>query len=338
MKILVTGGAGYLGSTLLPKLLLRGHQVKVIDVGYFGFGHLKDLNPKPQMVREDLRRILEDKAFADELFNGVEAVIHLAALSNDPSSELDPDLTHELNCKTTIAVARIAKERKIKFLFASTCSIYGASDEMKTETSAVNPLTTYAISKRNAEEAILKMKTEEWQPTIFRFGTLFGFSPRMRFDLVVNIFSLFSQLHKEIKIFGTGEFSRPFLHVKDAARAFVYFLEKTKKGSNLINISNENLTVNQVAKTFSELIPGLKLNYFKEGSEDKRNYRVDNSLMYKEGFKPFLTVEYGAQEIQEALTQGLIQDPESLYYQNVKWLKELGMNPNPVSHSFKKAA
>lgn len=335
MKILVTGGAGYLGSVLIPQLLLRGHEVRVLDIGYFGLAHIQNLKPSPEIIREDIREVLSNPFKVAKTLEGIDAIVHLAALSNDPSAELDPQLTHELNCETTIKLARLAKQKKIKFLFSSTCSVYGASDEFKDEKSTTNPLTTYALSKREAEAELLKLKDAEWNPTIFRFGTLYGFSPRMRFDLVVNIFSLFSFMHREIKIFGTGEFFRPFVHVRDAARAINYFLERTTP-SSLINISNENLSVNEVAQIFKRVVPNLKLNYFTENTEDKRNYKVNNSLMKEEGFKPFSTVEFGSQEIQEQLIQGKISDPESLYYQNVKWLKELGLRSNPLSVSFKK--
>src|SRR5207248_6603510 len=157
MRILVTGGTGYLGSVLVPKILSRGHHVRVLDLGYFGVGHLRQYQTPVELVREDARRVRNDGAFADELLGGCDCIIHLAAISNDPSAELNPDLTNQVNLEATVVLAKHAKDRGIRFLFSSSCSVYGEADEQVSEDGTVNPLTVYARSKVEAERALLEL-------------------------------------------------------------------------------------------------------------------------------------------------------------------------------------
>lgn len=322
MKILVTGGAGYLGAVLLPKLLARGHSLRVLDVGYFGMGHLRPLQPSIELIREDIRKIVDDPVLLQSTLEGCECVIHLAALSNDPSADLNPKLTDDVNTRATCALAEGAKKRGIKFIFSSSCSIYGETPGDASEQSTLDPLTTYAKSKANAEKALMALSSDKWKPVILRNGTLFGFSPRMRFDLVVNIFSLYSILYNRIKIFGGGRHWRPFLHVSDCARAFVFFSENSAQHI-CYNIAHENLTVTDVADTFMRLKPSLGVERIAADDKDQRNYRADLSRLRATGFKTRIGIEVGAEEMMEAIVSGAIPDPESTYYQNAKWLKEL---------------
>ena len=322
MKVLVTGGAGYLGSVLVPKLLARGHKVRVVDIGYFGLGHLRALRPDVELIREDLRCV-EETAFRDRILDGVDCVLHLAAISNDPSAELHPDLTTEVNFQTTITLAEAAKARRIPFVFSSSCSVYGEASGLLDEDGTVNPLTVYAISKVNAERALVELAGDGWRPVILRNGTLFGFSPRMRFDLVVNIFSLYSTLYNQIRVFGDGLQWRPFLHVSDCARAFVFFAEKQKPKHIFYNVSHENLRVVDLVEIFEQLRPGLNAAHTPAPDVDARDYRVSNARITAEGFHSKLGVSTGAEQIMEAIVSGQIQDPESLFYRNAKWLKEL---------------
>ena len=327
MRILLTGGAGYLGSVLLPKLLARQHDVRVVDNGYFGFAHLKNLLPHIELVREDLCRINSDFAFARTLLEGVDVVIHLAAMSNDPSAELDPSVTRTVNTHTTVTLAKAAKAMGVRFIFSSSCSVYGGSEKLIDENGKRAPLTTYAVSKMEAEDELLKLVDKNWNPIILRNGTLFGFSPRMRFDLVVNTFSLFSCLKNEIKVFGAGDQWRPFLHVSDCARAFLFFAEKPDCEHIIYNVAHENMTVTQVADIMQSLNPSLKVVVNREGGTDHRNYRVVFDRLKKTGFQTRVSVIMGAEEIQDAILTGAIPDPESVLYQNVKWLKQLGLQP-----------
>jgi nucleoside-diphosphate-sugar epimerase len=327
MKILVTGGAGYLGAVLLPKLLARGHKLRVIDVGYFGLGHLRAIQPSIELVREDIRRANADAEFRKTLFDGCDAVLHLAALSNDPSADLNPGLTEEVNTVTTRTLAEAARERGVRFVFSSSCSVYGGADGEMDENGVIGPLTTYAVSKAKAEKALFDLETAKWKPVILRNGTLFGYSPKMRFDLVVNIFSLYSVLRNEIKVFGGGSHWRPFVHVNDCARAFVFFAEKPALKYSCYNVAHENLRVLDVAAIFRGLNPRLNVVQVPADEKDQRDYRTSVARLREEGFRSRTGVEEGAEGIMEAIVNGSIPDPESVYYQNAKWLKELNANP-----------
>jgi nucleoside-diphosphate-sugar epimerase len=323
VKVLVTGGAGYLGSVLIPKLLVRGHSVRVIDLGYFGMGHLRGMTPAVDIIREDLRAVRTDPAFADKLLDGIDAIIHLAAVSNDPSAELTPDLTVDTNFHTTISLAEAAKRRGIRFLFSSSCSVYGEAPGELDEDGPTSPLTIYAVSKVDAELELERMADANWRPVILRNGTLYGYSPRMRFDLVINIFSLYSMLRNEITVFGDGLQWRPFLSVSDCARAFVFLMEKENPKHIRYNVAHENLRVVDVATLFRELRPGLRVSSIPTADVDSRNYAVTAGRLREEGFSPAVDVRMGAEEIMEAISAGLIPDPESVFYRNAKWLKEL---------------
>jgi len=335
MKVLVTGGAGYLGSVLVPKLLARGHQVRVVDLGYFGLDHMRRLwSPasstgetarwrRVEVIREDLRAILTKPALGQELLEGCDAVIHLAAISNDPSADLHPDLTDEVNVGVTARLAELARRERIRFLFSSSCSIYGENEGQIDETGVTNPLTVYASSKVTAEKILGELADPNWTATILRNGTLFGFSPRMRFDLVVNIFSFQSVLYGQLKVFGDGLQWRPFLHVSDCARAFIHFLENPDVRRACYNVANENLRVVDLVKTFRAMNPRLEVVHVATQDQDKRNYRVSNRRMLDSGFRPRVSVELGAEEMVDAIVGGQIPDPESIFYRNAKWLKEL---------------
>jgi nucleoside-diphosphate-sugar epimerase len=323
MNILVTGGGGYLGSVLIPKLLTRGHKLRVLDIGYFGLGHLSAMRSGVQVVRDDLRRVTVDATLCEKLLDGMDCVIHLAAISNDPSAELNPSLTHEVNFEATVSLAEAARKRGIRFIFSSSCSVYGDAEGDLTEDSALNPLTAYAVSKVQSEEALKSLATTAWRPIILRNGTLFGYSPRMRFDLVVNIFALYSTLQGQIRIFGDGLQWRPFLSVQDCARAFAFFAEKKEPGHLFYNISHENLRVVDVADIFLRMNPNLQVSRVATQDPDRRNYRASAQRVSDEGFRTRIDVLEGAEGIAEAIVSGAISDPESVFYRNAKWLKDL---------------
>jgi nucleoside-diphosphate-sugar epimerase len=174
MRVLVTGGAGYLGSVLVPKLIARGHQVRIVDLGYFGLDHLKRLTPTPEVIREDLRAIDARPKLGRDLLEGCDAVIHLAAISNDPSADLHPGLTEEVNVGVTARLAELAREQRVQFLFSSSCSIYGEAAGDIDERGVTNPLTVYASSKVTAEQILGELADARWTPTILRNGTLYG--------------------------------------------------------------------------------------------------------------------------------------------------------------------
>jgi nucleoside-diphosphate-sugar epimerase len=323
MNLLVTGGAGYLGSVLIPKLLVRGHRVRVLDIGYFGLGHLRGMQQAVEVVRDDIRRCRKDPRFVAHVLDGCDGVIHLAAISNDPSAELHPGLTDEVNYQATEALAEQARAKNVRFLFSSSCSVYGEADGELTEAGALAPLTTYAVSKVKSERLLEQMATASWRPVILRNGTLFGYSPRMRFDLVINIFALYGALFNEIKVFGEGTQWRPFLHVSDCARAFVQFAERPPEEHLIYNIAHENLRVVDLIQVFREINPRLEVSFVETTDPDRRDYRVSTRRMAQTGFRPLTGVRTGAEQLTDAIVSGLIPDPESVFYRNAKWLKEL---------------
>jgi nucleoside-diphosphate-sugar epimerase len=308
---------------LIPKLLARGHNVRVLDMGYFGLGHMQSFHPPVEVIREDLCKLAAAPRLCRKLLASCDAVIHLAAISNDPSAELNPELTEEVNFSATVALAEAARHRGVRFLFSSSCSVYGEAEGEIGEEGYVNPLTTYAVTKVRAEQSLVAMADHRWRPVILRNGTLFGYSPRMRFDLVVNIFSLYSVLYNEIKVFGGGRHWRPFLHVADCARAFVFFAERRELAHLCYNVAHENLRVVDLAKVFRGLNPRLRVTHLETADADQRNYRVSTRRISAEGFQARLSVATGAEGIIDAIVSGIIRDPESVFYRNAKWLREL---------------
>jgi nucleoside-diphosphate-sugar epimerase len=323
MNILVTGGAGYLGSVLVPKLLVRGHKVRLLDIGYFGVERIRAMRPAVEIVRDDIRHVLADKAARDALLNNIDVVVHLAAISNDPSAELNPKLTEEVNFEASRDLAKACKERGIRFIFSSSCSVYGEAPGEVDEDGQTNPLTVYAKSKIETDAFLLSIADKNWRPAILRNGTLFGLSPRMRFDLVINIFSYCSTLYNEVRVFGDGQQWRPFLHVADCARAFVYFVENPNHKHLICNIAHENFRVVDLISVFQKINPKCVPVYVKVANPDNRNYHVSVARMKEEGIRPTVSVTTGAEEIVEAIVTGQIADPEAIYYRNAKWLKEL---------------
>ena len=323
MKILVTGGAGYLGSVLVPKLLARGHCVRVLDIGYFGVNSLPSAYSRMEFIHDDIRKVVTKQSAIDNLMDGCDCVIHLAAISNDPSAELDPGLTFDVNLRASEALAEKARNIRVPFLFSSSCSVYGDAPGEIDETGDVRPLTIYAETKVRAEQTLNQLADRSWKPLILRNGTLFGYSPRMRFDLVVNIFCLHSTLHNRIAVFGDGRQWRPFLHVTDCARAFVHFAERQEAEYTCYNLAHENLRVVDLALMFGEMNPSLTVTHIDSSNEDRRDYSVSSARLRKSGFETKTDVRTGAEALVDAITTGAIRDPESIYYRNAKWLKEL---------------
>lgn len=323
MNILVTGGAGYLGSVLIPKLLVRGHKVRSLDIGYFGVEHLRAMRPNVEIVRDDIRSVLANAESLEALLKDIDVAVHLAAISNDPSAELNPRLTEEVNFEASRDLAIACKARGIRFIFSSSCSVYGEAPGQVDEDGQTNPLTTYAKSKVDTDAFLLSIADDTWRPAILRNGTLFGYSPRMRFDLVINIFSYCSTLYNEVRIFGDGQQWRPFLHVADCARAFIHFVENADHKHLMCNIAHENFRVVDLIDIFQAINPEVKPVYVKLDNPDNRNYHVSIARMKEEGIQPRVSVTAGAEEIVEAIVTGRIADPEAIYYRNAKWLKEL---------------
>lgn len=326
-KILVIGGAGYIGSALLPKLLAQGHEVRVLDLCLYGTEPIKDVigNPNLEIMRADFRQVnVVVQAMAD-----VETVYHLGGLVGDPACAWNEDLTIDINLAATRLVAQIAKGNGIRrFIFASTCSVYGASNEMLDEQSELNPLSLYAKSKVASEKVLHELADETFAPIVVRFATIFGLSGRTRFDLVANLLTAKAKLDGEITIFG-GDQWRPFLHVDDAGAALLRMkdipLGRTVEIFN-VGSSKENYTINQIGDLIKQHVPEAEI--VKSGNDgDNRNYRVDFSkIRMMVGFETQWTVEGGINQVIAAIDAGLITDYKHAKYSNLAYLSETGGN------------
>jgi nucleoside-diphosphate-sugar epimerase len=290
--------------------------------------HLRQLWSRVDLVRDDLRRLATDPDFAACLLDQQDCVIHLAAISNDPSAELNPELTREVNFRATHLLALAARERRIKFVFSSSCSVYGEASEEVDEDGALCPLSVYAVSKVEAERTLADLADSHWAPIILRNGTLFGFSSRMRFDLVANIFALHCALRNEINIFGEGQQWRPFLHVSDCARAFIHFAEQVQPRYQCYNIARQNLRVVDLAELYTRINPRLRIQHVDVAEPDNRDYSVSTARMVAAGFQTRIAPETGIEEMVDTIIGGLIPDPESIYHRNAKWLGELSQIGN----------
>jgi nucleoside-diphosphate-sugar epimerase len=321
MKVLVTGGAGYIGSILSRTLLERGHDVTCLDRLFFGKDSIKEIAEKITLVKADIRW------FEPSILEGVDAVLDLASLSNDPSGELDPQKTLEINYKGRARVAALSKKHKVKkYVLASTCSVYGFQEGTLTEESSVNPLTTYARANVSAEKEVLPLASESFSVTALRQATVYGFSPRMRFDLAVNGMVLGFFKNGRIPIMRDGDQWRPFVHVKDTSNAFIRVLESDPELVNgkVFNVGSDeqNVQVFNLAKLVAESI-GLPFNYAWYGSPDKRSYKVSfEKIRTTLGYKPLYTPKEGSKEVFEALKEGTLNpdDPRTI---TVKWYHDL---------------
>jgi nucleoside-diphosphate-sugar epimerase len=325
--VLVIGGAGYIGSALLPKLLEKGYRVVLLDLLLYGTEPIQEYlnHPHLKVLQADFRQV--DKVV--EATREVDAVIHLGAIVGDPACALDEDLTIDINVMAARMVAEVAKGSGVeRFIFASTCSVYGASDEKLDERSALNPVSLYARSKIASEKVLLKMADDSFAPVCLRFGTIYGLSGRTRFDLVANLLTAKAVVDRQITIFG-GDQWRPFLHVDDAAQALLQVLEAPLPlvRSQVFNVgSNEqNYTIRQIGEIIHRLVPEAELIPM-DSADDPRNYWVDFSKIRNTlGFSPQRSVEDGVRQVLQAIRSGKVQDYKDARYSNVKFLTEEGI-------------
>lgn len=318
-KVLVTGGAGYIGTILVERLLKSGYKVIVLDKLLFGVEPLKHFlkNPNPNLSiiigdiqnEDDVNRALAD----------ADTVIHLAAIVGDTACASHSDLAVNINFSATVKLGDLCKKRKIRrFVFASTCSVYGAgTKDILDEESEVNPVSLYAETRLYGERGILSLADNNFSPVLLRLGTIFGLSPRMRFDLIVNYLTKKAVREKKITIFGGNQW-RPLLHVADAAAAFQHALEAPieKVRNRIFNIGFDNLQIKDIGAIIARLVPETDVQVI-EKIEDKRSYRVSLEKMASElGFKPERTIDVGILEIAEAIRSGAIADPKDKVYYN----------------------
>tara|TARA_Y100000590_G_C15695773_1_gene1005045 strand:+ start:794 stop:1798 length:1005 start_codon:yes stop_codon:yes gene_type:complete len=312
MKILVTGGAGYLGSILCKKLLDKGYSVRMIDTFWYGKKPIEPLlsNDNLEIIEGDIRNLVVTvKAMKD-----VDAVIHLASLVGMPASSIEPKSSEEINYLATKNIAELCQLHNINtYIFASTCSVYGSQpNSLITEKSACDPFDFYAKQKYLSERATGWLNHA---PTILRFGTLFGLSPRMRFDLVINLFIAQSLKERKITVNG-GEQYRPFLHVDDAAESLIFSMEKNLTGT--YNVLTENLTILQAAEKIKKLSScDISIN---NNEIDERNYNVSCEKINQVGFTPTKNIEFAFDEIKKAINDDKLSDYTKPEYSNYKLL------------------
>jgi len=323
-RILVIGGAGYIGSALLPKLLKRGYHVRLLDLFLFGRDPVAHVvgHPNLEIVQADFRNV--DKMV--QAMREVDEVIHLGAIVGDPACSLDQELTVEVNLMATRMIAEVANGSGIRrFYFASTCSVYGACDHILNERSGLNPISLYARSKLASEKILLSMASDSFSPVILRFGTVYGLSGRTRFDLVINLLTAKAVREGKITVFGGGQW-RPFLHVDDVALAVCKATEAPTElvHGQIFNVgSNEqNYRLADVADLIHKIAPQAEV--VDMGADtDFRNYRVDfTKIRTKLGFLPQWTVEAGIEQVIAALENGEVKDYRDSMYSNVKFLSE----------------
>jgi len=305
MKVLVTGHKGYIGAHLVDVLKAEGHTVTGCDLGLFDGCEWEPCTPPDRELRKDTRQLtLEEIA-------GHDCVMHLAAISNDPMGDLDPELTLSVNRDASVRIAKLAKRAGVeRYLFSGSCSVYGAGEKLDLdENDPLNPLTAYAKSKIETEQAVSGLADNDFSPAFLRNATAYGFSPMLRVDLVVNNLLASAISYGEIRIMSDGSPWRPLVHCRDIARAFAAFMNAPKKviHDQAVNIggNEENYRVRDVGDRVQDLIPDAEVAYTGEVGADPRNYRVKFDLL--DSLLPEFRLEYtlasGMQELHRKMIE-----------------------------------
>ncbi len=302
MRVLVTGHNGYIGTILAPMLVSEGHDVVGLDSDLYRRCTFGAGVPQIPEIRKDIRDVV-----ASDL-EGFDAVIHLAALSNDPLGNLNPELTYEINYKASVRLAELSKQVGIsRFLFSSSCSTYGAAgDQMLTEEAEFHPVTPYGESKVFVERDVSKLADDKFSPCYLRNATAYGISPRHRFDIVLNNLVAWAFTTGLVYLKSDGSPWRPIIHIEDISRAFIAVLNAPKdlvhNQAFNVGINEENYRIRDLAEIVKETVPGCRVEYAKDAEPDKRTYRVDFGKIARvlPKFKPQWTARRGAEELYNA--------------------------------------
>jgi nucleoside-diphosphate-sugar epimerase len=326
MKILLTGGAGYLGSTLSRLLINRGHYVRVLDKLLFGDSSVRDLysNDKFQLIEGDIRHT-EDVTFA---MRDIDAVVDLAAIVGEPACDNDHDTTQSVNYWATKLLAQVAISNNVKkFLYASTCSVYGANEGRSlVERSPTNPLSLYAKTKLQSEQALQNLETN-LDSVILRMATLCGPSHRMRFDLVLNIMTATAHFKNEVRVYGGTQW-RPLLDVRDAATIFCNVLEdKNETRYPILNVgsNSNNVTISNLANIVAGEISGTNLVSYPE-RQDPRSYRVNFDRIHEYGYEIAVSLKQSINDVRDLFTEGIVTNYEMPIYSNSQFDYNLRLN------------
>ncbi len=324
-RVLVIGGAGYIGSVLVRRLLEHGYQVRVLDRFFFGRHSLESVETHPAF--EAMVGDLRDQAAVARAAAGVEAVIHLAAIVGDPACSYDEDNARQTNHLALDAVAFACREAKVpRLLFASTCSVYGASPSVADEDSPLDPISLYARTKQDAEKLLLAHRDESFHPTIMRIGTAFGQSYRPRFDLVVNLLTAKALFDRSIVIYNGSQW-RPFIHVNDVAGACRALLEAPleKVSGEIFNVGSNamNHRLTEIGEILRERVPAVSVSH--ECNPDRRSYRVSfNKIEQRLGFRCGVSLLEGICEMQRFIEEGFVGDYRLPIYHNHQCMAQFG--------------
>ncbi len=307
-KILVTGACGYKGTVLVPKLLAADHQVVAFDIQWFG----NYLSPHP-----NLTVVQGDVCDIDSVpLDGVDAIIHLSSVANDPCSDLDPKLTWEVSCLATMQLADRAKRKGIKrFIYASSGSVYGVKEEEQvTEDLILTPISEYNKTKMVAERVLLSY-AEDMVVQMVRPATVCGYSPRMRLDVAVNLLTMQALQRGHITVLG-GDQVRPNIHIDDITDLYIFLLDNPQH-TGVFNAGFENLSILEIANMITKVVPAT---VEVKASNDPRSYRVNSDRLLATGFRPKKNVQIGIEEVVEKVRSGVLKD-EDRYY-NLRWMQQ----------------
>jgi nucleoside-diphosphate-sugar epimerase len=327
MRILVTGHLGYIGTVLTPMLLAEGHEVVGLDSDLYRRCTFLERMAQVPTIRKDLRDIVSDDV------KGFDAVLHLAALSNDPLGNLNPGLTEDINWRASVRLAELAKDAGVRrYVFSSSCSTYGkAGDQFLTESADFNPVTPYGQTKVWVERDVAKLAGDNFVPTFLRNATAYGVSPRLRFDLVLNNLVAYAMATKQVLIKSDGTPWRPLVHIADISRAFISVLKTPEElvHNQAFNIgqTDENHRVRDLAEIVAATVPGCKIEYAPGGSPDLRCYRVncDKAQRVLKDFHPQWTARKGAAELYETYKKVnvKVEDFEGPKFQRIAHIRKL---------------
>lgn len=325
--VLVTGGAGYVGSLLVNKLLNKGYNVKVLDLYIYGDNIFEEEKLKFKDSLTEIKGDLRDQKLLKKHINGCDAVIHLACISNDPSFELNPNLGKSINYDAFVPLVQISKNLGVKkFIYASSSSVYGVKQEENvTEDLSLDPLTDYSKYKALCEEELFKFSSEDFACLVIRPATVCGYSKRLRLDLTVNILTNHAINNHKIKVFG-GKQKRPNIHIEDIADVYCVALEKKNKDINnkIYNVGYENFTVLEIANLVREEIdPSLPIEIVP--TNDDRSYHISSEKIKNEwGFYPKHTIKDAIRDLKNAFQAGKIIDPmNNENYYNIKKMNNI---------------
>ncbi len=326
--VLLTGAGGYIGSVVLNKLVENGYKVRALDAFYWGIKPIEHLKTKVEIVKCDIRDI------KPTMLEGVENVIHTAGLSNDPMADFNPKANFQINTQASAKLAKLCKDSKIhRFIFASSASIYDRKNGGKIfqdENSNVIPTAAYSVSKLKAEKAILKLADKKFCPVIFRQGTVYGYSPRLRYDLVINTMVKDALQKGFIRVFDQGKQWRPLVDVNDVAKAYILSLESLDEEicGKVFNLFYKNYTVMEIAKSIQQVLLdkfNIKINVSVEISKKRgRNYKIlGDKLANTFGWKPTISIEKSTEDLVKKIKKNKNTDFDHPRYYNIEWMKLL---------------